>query len=83
MTVGTYLEALEIILKKKSYNDIELSEETEREIKELFINKKKNIYEILAQSIAPEIHGHLDVKKALLLQMIGGFLSLFLYFFFV
>ena len=31
-----------------------------------------NIYELLAKSIAPEIYGHLDVKKALLLQLVGG-----------
>jgi len=31
-----------------------------------------NIYELLAKSIAPEIFGNLDVKKALLLQLVGG-----------
>jgi DNA replication licensing factor MCM7 len=31
-----------------------------------------NIYEKLAQSIAPEIYGHEDVKKALLLQLTSG-----------
>mmetsp|Transcript_24977 Transcript_24977/g.99208 ORF Transcript_24977/g.99208 Transcript_24977/m.99208 type:complete len:423 (-) Transcript_24977:1401-2669(-) len=31
-----------------------------------------NAYSLLAQSIAPEIYGHEDVKKALLLQLIGG-----------
>lgn len=31
-----------------------------------------DVYEKLASSIAPEIYGHLDVKKALLLQMVGG-----------
>jgi DNA replication licensing factor MCM7 len=29
-------------------------------------------YEKLAKSIAPEIYGHLDVKKALLLMLVGG-----------
>ena len=29
-------------------------------------------YEKLAKSIAPEIYGHVDVKKALLLQLVGG-----------
>lgn len=29
-------------------------------------------YEFLSQSIAPEIYGHEDVKKALLLLMVGG-----------
>ncbi|KHE81503.1 MCM-domain-containing protein, partial [Neurospora crassa] len=31
-----------------------------------------NTYEYLAKSIAPEIYGHLDVKKALLLLLVGG-----------
>ncbi|KAK1441904.1 mini-chromosome maintenance protein [Babesia gibsoni] len=31
-----------------------------------------DVYERLAYSIAPEIYGHDDVKKALLLQLIGG-----------
>ena len=30
------------------------------------------VYEDLAQSLAPSIFGHLDVKKGLLLQMLGG-----------
>ena len=31
-----------------------------------------NVYSRLASSIAPEIWGHEDVKKVLLLQMVGG-----------
>ena len=31
-----------------------------------------NFYEKLSQSIAPEIFGHADVKKALLLLLVGG-----------
>ncbi|KAI5172115.1 DNA replication licensing factor MCM4 [Nematocida sp. LUAm3] len=36
------------------------------------IRKSKNIYEELANSLAPSIYGMLDVKKALLLQLFGG-----------
>lgn len=32
----------------------------------------EEFYENLAASIAPEIHGHEDVKKAMLLMMVGG-----------
>lgn len=36
------------------------------------VSANESFYERLAYSIAPSIHGHTDVKKALLLQMIGG-----------
>ena len=31
-----------------------------------------NYYDLLARSIAPEIYGHLDLKKSLLLALVGG-----------
>lgn len=30
------------------------------------------MYDRLAASIAPEIYGHVDIKKALLLMLVGG-----------
>jgi DNA replication licensing factor MCM7 len=36
------------------------------------IQKSHDLYDRLAASIAPEIFGHVDVKKALLLCMVGG-----------
>lgn len=36
------------------------------------LSQDPNIYTRLATSIAPEIYGHLDVKRALLLLMVGG-----------
>ena len=36
------------------------------------LSAQGNIYSRLARSIAPEIHGHVDLKKALLLMMVSG-----------
>lgn len=46
--------------------NVELTEE------EAEIVSQENIYERLASSIAPEIYGHSDVKKSLLLSLVGG-----------
>nr|PVC49749.1 DNA replication licensing factor [Theileria orientalis] len=54
-------------LKKfKMYNHLNYQSQIEE------LNKDVNVYERLAYSIAPEIYGHQDVKKALLLQLVGG-----------
>lgn len=51
---------------EESSDDVELTaEETER-------LSQPDFYDLLAYSIAPEIYGHPDVKKSLLLQLIGG-----------
>ena len=54
-------------------NDIQQSEftgEDLRRIKEL--SRKKEVFNILADSIAPGIYGHENIKKALVLQLLGG-----------
>ncbi|KKK12390.1 hypothetical protein P175DRAFT_0505311 [Aspergillus ochraceoroseus IBT 24754] len=70
LLTDTYLEAQHITQHKKSYNDIGMDSRTLRKIEQY--QKSGNMYEYLARSIAPEIYGHLDVKKALLLLLIGG-----------
>ena len=54
-------------------NDIQQNEftgEDLRRIKEL--SKNKEVFKILANSIAPGIFGHENIKKALVLQLLGG-----------
>lgn len=64
----TYLEAHRVVKMSKSEEESagELSREELRQIAE------EDFYEKLAASIAPEIYGHEDVKKALLLLLVGG-----------
>jgi len=70
LLTDTYLEAQHITQHKKSYNDIAMDSRTLRKIEQH--QSSGNMYEYLSRSIAPEIYGHLDVKKALLLLLIGG-----------
>jgi replicative DNA helicase Mcm len=64
------VEANNIIPLEESFEDIDISEEDERVIKELAADPK--IIERMAKSIAPSIWGYENVKKALALQLFGG-----------
>lgn len=65
----TFLEAHRIACLNKT-DESELGAElTATELAEL---SQDDFYTRLASSIAPEIYGHLDVKKALLLLLVGG-----------
>jgi DNA replication licensing factor MCM7 len=70
LLTDTYLEAQYVNQHKKAYDDMVLAPTTIRRMTEL--EQSGQLYEYLSRSIAPEIFGHLDVKKALLLQLIGG-----------
>ncbi|KAI0720419.1 MCM-domain-containing protein [Fomitopsis betulina] len=70
LLTDTYLEAHHIHQLKKQYSEMEVTPEIQRQIIQL--KDDPQLYVKLAQSIAPEIYGHLDVKKALLLLLVGG-----------
>ncbi|KAK0748275.1 MCM2/3/5 family-domain-containing protein [Apiosordaria backusii] len=70
LLTDTYLEAHDVVQHKKAYEDMQIDPLMERRIAKFF--QSGNQYEYLAKSIAPEIFGHLDVKKALLLLLVGG-----------
>jgi len=70
LLTDTYLEAHHITQHKKAYEEMEIDVLMSRRIDKYA--QMGNIYELLAKSIAPEIYGHLDVKKALLLLLVGG-----------
>ncbi|KAK4217046.1 DNA replication licensing factor mcm7 [Rhypophila decipiens] len=70
LLTDTYIEAHHIRQHKKSYEDMEVDPLLMRRLQAF--NQSGNLYDLLAKSIAPEIFGHLDVKKALLLLLVGG-----------
>lgn len=70
LLTDTYMEAQHITQHKETYNELQMDSRTLRKIETY--QKSGNMYEYLARSIAPEIYGHIDVKKALLLLLIGG-----------
>lgn len=70
LLTDTYLEAHHIHQHKKAYSEMIVDPRLVRRIEKY--RQTGQVYELLAKSIAPEIYGHLDVKKALLLLLIGG-----------
>lgn len=64
------VEANNVIQLEEDFEDIELSDEEEREILE--ISKREDLVDYLATSVAPSVYGNKDIKKALVLQLFGG-----------
>jgi DNA replication licensing factor MCM3 len=54
----------------KIINRFTISDSDVKNIKQ--IGRKKNVFDLLAASLAPSIYGHEYIKKAVLLQMLGG-----------
>ncbi|KAM0746072.1 ATP dependent DNA helicase [Meredithblackwellia eburnea MCA 4105] len=70
LLTDSYLEATHIHQLKKSYDALRLTPAIEEGLRQLKADPA--LYQRLALSIAPEIFGHEDVKKALLLLLVGG-----------
>jgi replicative DNA helicase Mcm len=64
------IEANNVIPLEETSEEIEVTEEEERQIKELAADPK--IYEKLGGSIAPSIFGYDEIKLAIALQLLGG-----------
>jgi DNA replication licensing factor MCM7 len=73
----TYLEAHNIIVHKKSFDESLLGSLSEEDSAKLEADIAKvssgdDPLAALASAIAPEIFGHEDIKRSLLLQLVGG-----------
>lgn len=56
-------------LNKAELDEAPSTDLTAEEVEQL---TREDFYSLLASSLAPEIYGHEDVKKALLLLLVGG-----------
>jgi DNA replication licensing factor MCM7 len=56
-------------LDKTEVDEAPAADLTPEEVQQL---TQEDFYSLLASSLAPEIYGHEDVKKALLLLLVGG-----------
>ena len=64
------VEANNVVPIEETFEDLEISEEDERQIKELASDPK--IYEKLSASMAPSIFGYDEIKLALSFQLLSG-----------
>ena len=72
LLTDTFLYAQHIVNLKPKYGTSEASEAQSIDQQVEALSRDPDIYGRLARSIAPEIYGHEDVKKAILLLMVGG-----------
>jgi len=64
------IEANNLIPLESSYEDLEISDEEEKQIQELAADPE--LFKRLRNSIAPSIWGYEEIKEALVLQMFSG-----------
>jgi len=70
LDAATFLEAMHVVQDKPGYGEAEDDAELAAAVDAAAA--AADVYDRLASSLAPEIFGHEDVKKALLLAMVGG-----------
>lgn len=62
-----------VLLSSKSGGGIAQATITDLDVRNINkMSKKKNVFELLSQSLAPSIYGHDYIKKAILLMLLGG-----------
>ena len=75
LVANIYVEAMHVQNSKISHSDYSLSAKVLNNL--MSYRNGPDFYSRLAKSIAPEIFGHLDVKKALLLLLCSGVTRVF------
>lgn len=67
---STVIEANSILNKQSEFSTLKINEDDVKMIQKY--SKKENIKQIIFNSIAPSIFGHLEIKKALALALFSG-----------
>ena len=70
---NVYLEAMGLKQHKKKYSEHILTDEMKQRIAEYA--QDRDIYARMAKSLAPEIYGFEDVKKALMLLLVRTYIT--------